>query len=86
MDNYACSPCAYFGVVSVKNLKYSYSILSQDGAFSDVSGNCERSITFYQQMKYNNFWCRLGDFVYVYNPLKNRNAILRIDRMWKNAE
>lgn len=50
--------------------------LSDDGCTS----------TYYEQMYYNDRWYRRGDFVYVYNPLKNRTAILRIDKMWRTSE
>ncbi|CAG9540476.1 unnamed protein product [Cercopithifilaria johnstoni] len=53
---------------------------------SDVPEVANKSTTFYEQMQYNDRWYQLGDFVYVYNPLKNRNAILRVDKLWKTVE
>ncbi|EJD74959.1 polybromodomain protein [Loa loa] len=53
---------------------------------SDVPEVANKSMIFYEQMQYNDRWYRLGDFVYVYNPLKNRNAILRVDKLWKTVE
>ncbi|VDM17346.1 unnamed protein product, partial [Wuchereria bancrofti] len=43
---------------------------------SDAPEVVNKSMVFYEQMQYNDRWYQLGDFVYVYNPLKNRNAIL----------
>uniref|UniRef100_F1KQ15 Protein polybromo-1 n=1 Tax=Ascaris suum TaxID=6253 RepID=F1KQ15_ASCSU len=51
-----------------------------------VSNNNEKSVVYYEQMEYNSHWYQLGDFVLVYNPLKNGCAILRIDRMWRTPE
>uniref|UniRef100_A0A158Q8R4 Bromo domain-containing protein n=1 Tax=Elaeophora elaphi TaxID=1147741 RepID=A0A158Q8R4_9BILA len=53
---------------------------------SDVSEAANKSMIFYEQMQYSDRWYQLGDFVYVYNPLKNRNAILRVDKLWKTVE
>ncbi|VDK76275.1 unnamed protein product, partial [Onchocerca ochengi] len=53
---------------------------------NDNSKVVNKSMTFYEQMQYNDRWYQLGDFVYVYNPLKNRNAILRVDKLWKTVE
>uniref|UniRef100_A0A915PSR4 Protein polybromo-1 n=1 Tax=Setaria digitata TaxID=48799 RepID=A0A915PSR4_9BILA len=53
---------------------------------ADIPEVANKSMIFYEQMQYNDRWYRLGDFVYVYNPLKNRNAILRVDKLWKTAE
>ncbi|MCP9263520.1 Protein polybromo-1 [Dirofilaria immitis] len=57
-----------------------------NGKFFDISETANKSLIFYEQMQYNDRWYQLGDFVYVYNPLKNRNAILRIDKLWKTTE
>ncbi|VDO44658.1 unnamed protein product [Onchocerca flexuosa] len=54
--------------------------------FDDNSKVTNKSMTFYEQMQYNDRWYQLGDFVYVYNPLKNRNAILRVNKLWKTVE
>ncbi|VDK79899.1 unnamed protein product [Litomosoides sigmodontis] len=53
---------------------------------SDLPEIANVSTTFYEQMQYNDRWYQLGDFVYVYNPLKNRNAILRVDKLWKTVD
>ncbi|VBB33191.1 unnamed protein product [Acanthocheilonema viteae] len=53
---------------------------------SDAPEFSNKSMIFYEQMQYNDRWYQLGDFVYVYNPLKNRNAILRVDKLWKTIE
>ncbi|VDK55467.1 unnamed protein product [Anisakis simplex] len=43
----------------------------------------DENITYYEQLEYNGDWYQLGDFVYVYNPVKNSIWILRIDKMWR---
>ncbi|VDO25165.1 unnamed protein product [Brugia timori] len=53
---------------------------------SDAPEGINKSMVFYEQMQYNDRWYQLGDFVYVYNPLKNRNAILRVDKLWRTVE
>lgn len=52
----------------------------------DLPEVTSKSTIYYEQMQYNERWYRIGDFVYVYNPLKNRTAILRADKLWKTAE
>ncbi|VDM97588.1 unnamed protein product [Thelazia callipaeda] len=70
----------------VEVMSYGRPITLKENYILEVLESSSSSIIFYEQMFYDDRWFRLGDFVYVYNPLRNQNVILRVDKLWKTKE
>ena len=43
-------------------------------------------LQYYEQMSYNQIWYKLGVAAYVNKPEKDLPDVVRIDKMWRNAE